>query len=125
MAYRITYEPKGAYKRFHGFVTFAEFVRSAEEVQGSSGFDDFLYTINDFTDVTDFDVQASHVDHVAALTTGSRLTNDRILIAVITADPRIRALTEQFSKSSPRISETRIFATLAEGRAWIKDRRNT
>jgi len=122
MPYTISYEPRGTCKRFGGFVSFAEFVRSAEEVQASPEFDRFLYTINDFTDVTGFDVEGSHVDLVAALTAGSRHTNDRIVIAVVATDPRIVALAEQFRTVSPRVSETRLFATLAEARAWIKSR---
>lgn len=122
MPYTISFEPRGTYKRFHGFVDAREFTRSAEEVQAAPDFDSFRYTINDFTDVTGFDVGRSQVDLVAAMTTGSRFTNDRIVIVVVTADPRIRALTEHFRSSSPRISETRVFDTLDAARAWIKER---
>ncbi len=56
MPFEIVWEPRGVYKRFWGFVTDAEFIRSVKAAQEDPRFDDIHYNINDYLAVEGFDV---------------------------------------------------------------------
>lgn len=120
MAYRLEWEPRGAYKSFHGFVTSDEFSASIAAFQGDARFDTARYSINDFSDVDGHGVTESDVRRFAAFAVGAFNTNRRIRIAIVTTDPGIRALVEFYASPGLAPFPLAIFATLPDARAWAE-----
>ena len=121
MPYRLTWEPRGACKTFHGFITSDEFNASIAAFQGDGRFDTARYSINDFTDVAGHSVTEGDVRRFAAFAVGAFQTNRKIRIAVVTTDPGIRALVELYASPGLAPFPLAIFATLAEARAWAEE----
>lgn len=120
MPFEIAWEARGIYKKFWGFVTASEFIRSVEAFHNDPRFDDFIYTINDFLAVDDFDVSPLAVEHVAVLNLGAQSFHPKGWIALVTTDQRIMTLARHFSSPDLRSYPTEVFGTVADARAWIK-----
>lgn len=118
MAYRLAWEPNGALKSFHGFVTSDEFSASIAAFQGDARFDTARYSINDFSDVDGHNITEGDVRRFAAFAVGAFHSNRRIRIAVVTSDPGIRALVELYASPGLAPFPVGIFTTVAEARGW-------
>ena len=118
MPFEITWEPRGAYKRFTGHVTYEEYARSQELVLGDPRSDDLRYIINDFTAMKGGAEAGSteQAEYLAAFNFGSSRSNPRIRIAYVTSELRLIALIKVASLVSSYQLKT--FATLEEARAW-------
>ena len=119
MSYEIIWEPAGVIKRFFGEINGAELMQAGIDTEGSSRFDELRYVINDFLEVTAFSVGTDHVDEIAAIDQAASITNRNIRIAVVATHPEIVALADHYARSPMNVYPTRIFLTMAEGRAWL------
>lgn len=119
MPYEITWEPRGLYRRYFGRVTIDERRRSFEEICADPRFDALRYAITDYLGVDDYEVTSEATREIAALHIGPLRTNPRIAIAAVVADPKIVAAIEEFISLKYTRQLYRIFATVAEARAWI------
>lgn len=120
MSYQLVWEPRGAYKSFHGFVTSHEFTASIAAFQGDARFDDAHYSINDFSDVAGHNITEGDVHRFAAFAVGAFRSNRRIRIAVVTTDAGIHRLVELYASPGLAPFPLGIFATLEEARTWVE-----
>lgn len=120
MPYELTREPKGIHKRFWGAVTPDEFVATVRELHNDPNIQSYLYSINDFTDVTSFEIPGTVLDDVAAIHIGSTKTNPRLRIIGISTNPALIALARQYDQLSG-IAPFLIYPTLGEARQWIRE----
>lgn len=119
MGYELSWESKGLVKRFFGDVTDRQFIDAVIDSESDARFDSLHYVINDFLDVQSFVFTPDDVDYVAAIDKAAAVSNPHIRIAVVTRNPEIIDLSRQYAESPMNVYPTRIFATLAEARAWL------
>lgn len=116
MAFEITWEPRGVYKHFHGFVSYEEYARSQALVLGDARADDIRYVINDAREIEGYTGSQDQAEELAAFNYASSRSNPRIRIAYVTCDLRLIALIKVASLISSY--ELAHFPTLEAARAW-------
>ena len=116
MAHTITWEPKGVYKRFTGFVSFEEFIRTQEEVLADPRIDSMRYVINDFLAVEGYTATREQAEYSAAINRGSSFSNPRLRVACVTTQLPVKALITVASLVSAL--EIKGFASLDAARTW-------
>lgn len=119
MPYEIIREPQGAYKRFWGVVTPAEFLASVHEFHSDPHFESIRYTINDFLATEHFRMPESAIEDVAAINLGASFVNQKIKIAAVTTDSVIIEMARKFAEISQSYP-TQLFASLDEARNWVQ-----
>lgn len=117
MPFTITTERFGAYKKFSGFVTNAEFLQSVFENQSHPDYDRMAYSINDFSEVTGHSVAPMAVRTAATYALGAEFTNSRLKIAIVSTDQQIRDLVGGFTALTHYKLE--FFSTLEDARKWV------
>ncbi|MCM2308516.1 MAG: STAS/SEC14 domain-containing protein [Sulfuritalea sp.] len=117
MTYQITWEERGVYKRFWGFVSFQEYSRTQELVLGDARADDIRYIINDLLDVEGYTVTTDQAEYLAAFNRGSSFSNPRIRIAYVTHDPKLVWLMKAAAVFSAY--SLKDFPTLEAAREWV------
>lgn len=117
MAWVLSWEPRGVTKKYSGTVTALDLVAATEEVERDVRFDTLRFAINDFLDVEQLDVTEAGLKRVAAVDAAAALSNPNVRLAVVTHDPRVRALAELYA-ATPGALPVRCFETLVEARRW-------
>ena len=121
MPYEIRREPSGGvHKRFWGHVTGEELIASSLDLHASPGFESLRYSINDYLAVETYHVQEMDVRLVSGFTIDASHANARILIAIVTRDPQVRALVEPFRRRIQPSHPVGIFPSLEEARHWVR-----
>jgi len=118
MPYDIIWEPQGAFKKYRGELTPAEFLQSIRDLHDDPRFDQLRYTVNDFLAVTAYSAGDQDLKTFAALSIGASYTNPNIVIAVITTEARLITMVEYYRSKVPY--RLQIFADEAAARAWIR-----
>jgi hypothetical protein len=119
MPYRLTWEPKGVYRQYHGDVTIRERRASLDAICGDSRFDDLRYTITDYLSVGAYEITSDATLEVAAMHVAPLVTNPRIVIAAVATRPDIVAAIQEFIGHGLIRAPYRIFPTLDEARRWV------
>lgn len=117
MAYNITWEPRGVYKRFAGHVTATEFLNSITDLQSSWDFDRVRYSINDLRDVDSHTISLDDVMGYAAHGIAGVYFNAGVKVAVVTSNSEIIALINHYQEMVR--FDLRVFETLDMARAWV------
>jgi hypothetical protein len=117
MPFHIIKEQRGVYKKFSGFVTNCEFLQSIFENQSDPDYDRLVYSINDFSEVTDHNVTPKDVNIAGGYALGAEFTNSQIKIAIITEDQGIQDLVSGFTAISNY--PLKIFSSVQDARNWI------
>lgn len=123
MPFELHWEPGGVVRRYIGHMTVAEREASFDQICQDRRFDQLTYTITDYRDVTGYEITTEDTEEIAARHIAPLLTNPGILIAAVVTDPRIIGAIRHFIALgfvTPDIY--RVFATMAEARAWIAGR---
>jgi hypothetical protein len=121
MSYELTWEPRGAIKRFYGRVTGKEFEQATTEIEGDERFDDLRFVIVDFSGVTEFSISDASLDYVAAIENAAALTNPKISVGIVASSPEAIKVAEQYASSRLVVYPTQIFPTQEETRAWLAE----
>ena len=121
MAYKIHRQAKGIYKKFSGFLTAEEFRESMMRFYADPDFENFLFSINDFTALTGFDISDKDIRTFAAHRLGAAFTAP-VLVAVVATDPELIATISGYQKLTVSTAPTEIFPTLDEALAWLKEK---
>jgi hypothetical protein len=122
MAYHIYRQPKGVYKKFSGYVTAREFFESMIRVYEDPDFERFVFSINDFSEITGFSVGEKDMRTFAAHRLGAAFTA-KIFVAIVTDDPKLASSISSYqlmtrSSNTP----TEIFPTLEQALIWLKEK---
>jgi hypothetical protein len=118
MPFQIIREKRGVHKKFSGFVSKAEFLRSVFANQSDPDYDRMAYSINDFLDVTGYGVESADVKIAATYALGAEFTNSHLRIAVVSTDQKILDLLGGFTALTHYQLE--IFSTLQDARMWLE-----
>ncbi len=120
MAWTNVWELRGVCTHFTGFVTTAEYLRSAEDICADPRFDDLRFVIKDLLAIDGHAIDRDAIEPIAAIRYGARYTNPNIYIILLTADPRLRPLAHPDQASFLRgLYETCAFADEAAARRWL------
>jgi len=120
MPYELIWEPRGVYRRYHGHVSIAERHESFERICADPRFDALRYTITESLDARGYEVSEAATEEVAALHVGPLRTNPNIVMAAVATAPDIVAAVQHFMSLQFTTQPYRIFATVAEARAWVE-----
>ena len=120
--YAHIWEKRGIVRRFFGKVTGEELAASAIEGQADPRFDRLRYVINDFRDCESIFVAPPTIEEVAARDSGAARTNGNIVIAVVSDDPEILAVSDAYAREALSPYPVKNFSTMEDARAWLRDR---
>jgi len=120
MAFENVWEPGGVTTRFTGFVTAAEYVRSAEEICADPRFDTLRFVIKDLLAITGHAIEPEACDPIAAIRHGARYTNPNIYLVLLTTDERLQTLAHPGTDSFLHgLYESHAFASDEAARRWL------
>jgi hypothetical protein len=120
MPYSNVWESRGVCTRFSGFVSVADYIRSAEEICADPRFDELRFVIKDLLAIDDHSIDRAAIDPIAPIRYGARYTNPNIYVVVLTTDPRLTPLTDPESTSFLcGLYETCAFSDEAAARRWL------
>lgn len=122
MPFEVQWEPRGAYKRFHGFVSGDDILEAIKEITADSRFDELRYVINDFLGVERYSVSEIQVQLAAANDYGASITNPNIRIVIVTKDEDVKRLAQLYAAPPLQPYPTEVFESVAEARNWIQSR---
>lgn len=122
MPFDLIWEPRGVRRRYFGAVTIAERLRSFEAICADPRFDALRFTITDYRDVVDYEIEESATAEIAALHVAPSLTNPNIVLAAVVTDERIIAAIRHFVSLAFTTQPYEIFADEAAARVWIAQR---
>ncbi len=115
----ITWEHQGVQRRFHGHMSASDLLRSIEVVHCDMRFDSLHYSLNDFLDVTGSDIDPNTLIHGAAQAIGATLSNNRLVMLMVVADPAIREMVRRFTGPPLSSFHAEFFETREAARGWI------
>lgn len=120
MAFTNIWEPGGVCTRFTGFVTAAEYVRSAEEICADARFDSLRFVIKDLLAIDDHAIEREACDAIAAIRYGAHFTNPNIYLVLLTTDERLVPFAHPKTGSLLHgLYESHAFASDAAARGWL------
>ncbi len=120
MPYSNVWESRGVCTRFSGFVSAADYIRSAEEICADPRFDDLRFVIKDLLAIDDHSIDRGAIEPIAAIRYGARYTNPNIYVVLLTTDPRLAPLAHPESTSFLRgLYESCAFRDEASARRWL------
>ena len=120
MPYDITWQPRGAIKRFWGYLSAEEFFESGLRITADPRFGELAYMINDFLGVMDHALDRKAIEAIAGVRLGASLKNRALRVAIVSTDPRLVELVKYIN--SPHFVgafETRSFASLEAAKRWL------
>lgn len=118
MAYDITWEPQGVYKKYTGHVTGEEFVAAVERVNAHPAFDSFRYVVNDFTDCMSFKIDPALQDAAVAAALGAQCSNPNFVAAFVATHPPLLQALEKMVESAQGGMTVCVFQQLDDARHW-------
>jgi len=118
MPYAITWHKRGAYKKFSGHITAAEFLESISVVNCHPDYDTFKFTANDFLAVSSYEVTADDVTLFAAHGLGAKVSNQHVVMAIITKDADITRIVQALYAPLTEY-DIGYCENLAEAREWL------
>lgn len=121
MSYEIHWEERGVVKRFFGHLDSHDMLQSIIDTEGNARFDNLRYVINDFLGVTSMNLADLDLEEISAIDYAAAGINPNIKIAVVSIDPEIIALANQYAESPINAYPTRIFTALHAAMAWIEE----
>lgn len=119
MPYRITWEPRGVHRQYHGDVTVAQRFESFEAICRDERFDSLLYAITDYRQVGAYEVTPQATEEMAAFHVAPLITNPRLIIAAVAERADIVAAIQSFMGYGYIAAPYRVHATEELARAWI------
>lgn len=121
MAVDIIWESRGVRRHYHGVVTAGEFLQSIITVQSDPRFDTLAYSILDTLDITSTDVSDFEVKAVVAHSMGALNSNSTVKVALVVADPEIKALTTIFLSPPYTSYPADVLSSREELAEWMKN----
>lgn len=124
MSYENRWEGEGLYRLYTNKITGKEVLESNLSIQGDSRFDNLRFIVNDFTDITEFEVSENDISKIVAIDNAAARSNANIKIAIVATNADllewIRLYSEKMENSSYKY--IRIFDTIDEAYEWARQR---
>ena len=119
MSFELRWEPRGVVIQFAGIVTPRDPQDATTAYEGDIRFGDLRFVIADYSAIAGCAATPSDMEMVGAMNYGASKSNPRIRKAVVTTSPEVIALAEHYRKALGSPILTRVFATMADARAWL------
>jgi hypothetical protein len=121
MGYTLSWEPRGVVLRFAGRVTISDILSASNAYQGNRWYDELLYVIADYSQITDCDARPTDIDDVWAVDYGAKRSNNKIKKAIVTTSPEVVALARRYAAAPDPAFPVKVFAKEADARAWLTE----
>ena len=120
MPHELLWEKDGVHKRFWGDLSGRELADSVERVAAHPRFGEISFILNDFLEVGDHTFDGDSMERILISRLGSRYTNPRIRVMLVTTNESLFALADVTKPGSfPATNETKGFSSMDEARAWF------
>jgi len=121
MGYKLSWEPRGVVLRFSGRVTISDILNASNAYQGNRWYDELLYVIADYSQITDCGARPNDIDDVWAVDYGAKRSNNKIKKAIVTTSPDVVALARRYASAPDPAFPVEVFAKEADARAWLTE----
>jgi hypothetical protein len=111
--YKITWEPGGFYKKYHGTVSGEDLLRSLREMIGDPRIGKLRYGIADYLQVTDLAVTDHDLESFEVMEAEAARANRTIFIAVVSDDERLIELLGRTYLTRPVVTYPSVSAARA------------
>lgn len=119
MAIEHKWERKGVVRRFVGRISGPEYADSAARVMADPRFDVAHYILNDFRQCSALEIDPDLIEEIAARAAIAVRVPHKFGIAVVTPEPRIRAVIDAFHEQEFIHFPIRAFDTEEDARVWL------
>ena len=121
MSYKLVWEQRGVVLHFSGQITISDIVNASVDYEESPQFDDLLYVIADYSQITGCNATSEHIDDVWIVDRGAKFSNNRIKKAIITTTPEVIAMANRYRSAPDPAFPVKIFSIEAEAREWLNE----
>ncbi len=121
MSYTLHRGTKGVYKKFSGYVSAGEFLESMFRIYEDPDFERFVFSINDFTEITSFSFDEKDMRTFTAHRLGAALTAN-IFVAFVTNDPHLVSSINGYRLTTHSTTPTEIFPSLEQALTWLQEK---
>lgn len=118
MSYELIWGNGGLVEKYRGAFTGTEMTRVNEIVAADSRFDDLRWIIADLTEAQVVEDVSKYFEEAAAMSYAASLTNDRMVIAVVTPSALAAERANNFKLFNPPFPYE-VFSTFAEAYEWV------
>lgn len=119
MSYETSWEPRGVLLCFSGDITIRDILNASVDYEKDCRFDDLLYVIADYSQITSCNSEPEHIDDVWVVDTGAKLSNRKIKKAIVTTNLKVISMAKRYKESTDSPFPVEIFTTEAEARKWL------
>lgn len=120
MSHTNTWETEGLYRKFTGYVSGEEILKSNFELHAHPDFNKLKYIINDFTEMSDHSIEIAHAKVYATTDDVVSVTKGALKIALLITQADLLILANNYRVHLKNETfECEIFKTIEEARAWI------
>ena len=104
---------------FSGHITIRDILNASVDYEKDCRFDDLLYVIADYSQITSYNSEPEHIDDVWVVDTGAKLSNRQIRKAIVTTNLEVILMAKRYKESTDSPFPVEIFTTEAEARKWL------
>jgi hypothetical protein len=119
MAFDLTWEPRGVWRRYHGTLTPGDLSASVDVVQRDERYDTLRYSINDFLAVENVADIALILDQVVAKAIGGAHSNTHLVMAIVARGEAVLSHARLFLMPDFPYP-VRLFDNLDAARDWLR-----
>ncbi len=119
MSYELVWEPHGVVLNFSGQLVPNDPLNATADYEGDSRFDELLYVIADYTQITGCDARPDDIENVWAIDWAAKHSNPKIRKAVVTTSTAVIKMADHYRNNLGAAYPVEIFATRADARAWL------
>ena len=125
MPYQIQWEPQGVYGKFSGELGAGEFFSAIQSIISHMHFKTAVYRLYDFNDVTSVQMSEDDIRTLSAMNYHSLMSrvqdHTQRITAFVVSRVEMTRLVEQFINAMQIPSQRKIFSSVEEARAWIRE----
>lgn len=119
MPYVIIHEAHGVLVKWWGHASSADVVRMQEQAHANPNYDQFRYSIHDFSECVGFSCDLADMEYSAAIDAAAARINQRVKVAVVTNLPEVLQAAQAYWDNGLSPYPIRTFSTLEDARTWV------
>lgn len=119
MTHSISWEQKGVYTEFDGYVTPREYMTLLEQLCADPRFDSIHYILTNFSKVDGHGITDGDVEELISIYWANSLSNRFLLHGLIANNPGMVSLVRHFNSATPSGNMFHIFSSLDDARQWL------
>ena len=119
MAHKNIWKDQTLYRVFTDKVSGEEILNSNLKLQGDARFDDIKCIINDFSNITAFEINEDDIEYFVAMDNASALSKSRLKIAIVATDKDLLSFVYLYcAKMEDSPYECRLFDDINSVQEW-------